>query len=297
MSKTEIKQINLNDVPSLISEVKYFDGEIGFADDIRSVEVLQSAFKMNFVAIVFCTSGSLSIKIDTTLYQVKANDGMLIDRNSVVSDISYDNDMSCKIIFMTLEGGLTFLSKSIFETFLKVKENPVAHFSKNAMELMGKYYELALFKMEHSDLGWNGKDAMHNILRAYLLDLISNLEYRDGEKTQILRQSDILFQRFFILLSTNSGLNRSVKYYADQLCVSPKYLSSICRKVEGKTASELITISTVGHIKQQLLYSPLSIKEIALKMGFENLSFFGKYVKKHLGMSPSNFRKQNGYGK
>lgn len=297
MSKTEIKQINLNDVPSLISEVKYFDGEIGFADDIRSVELLQSAFKMNFVAIVFCTSGSLSIKIDTTLYQVKANDGMLIDRNSVVSDISYDNDMSCKIIFMTLEGGLTFLSKSIFETFLKVKENPVAHFSKNAMELMGKYYELALFKMEHSDLGWNGKDAMHNILRAYLLDLISNLEYRDGEKTQILRQSDILFQRFFILLSTNSGLNRSVKYYADQLCVSPKYLSSICRKVEGKTASELITISTVGHIKQQLLYSPLSIKEIALKMGFENLSFFGKYVKKHLGMSPSNFRKQNGYGK
>lgn len=297
MSKTEIKQINLNDVPSLISEVKYFDGEIGFADDIRSVELLQSAFKMNFVAIVFCTSGSLSIKIDTTLYQVKANDGMLIDRNSVVSDVSYDNDMSCKIIFMTLEGGLTFLSKSIFETFLKVKENPVAHFSKNAMELMGKYYELALFKMEHSDLGWNGKDAMHNILRAYLLDLISNLEYRDGEKTQILRQSDILFQRFFILLSTNSGLNRSVKYYADQLCVSPKYLSSICRKVEGKTASELITISTVGHIKQQLLYSPLSIKEIALKMGFENLSFFGKYVKKHLGMSPSNFRKQNGYGK
>lgn len=297
MSKTEIKQINLNDIPSLISEVKYFDGEIGFADDIRSVELLQSAFKMNFVAIVFCTSGSLSIKIDTTLYQVKANDGMLIDRNSVVSDISYDNDMSCKIIFMTLEGGLTFLSKSIFETFLKVKENPVAHFSKNAMELMGKYYELALFKMEHSDLGWNGKDAMHNILRAYLLDLISNLEYRDGEKTQILRQSDILFQRFFILLSTNSGLNRSVKYYADQLCVSPKYLSSICRKVEGKTASELITISTVGHIKQQLLYSPLSIKEIALKMGFENLSFFGKYVKKHLGMSPSNFRKQNGYGK
>lgn len=297
MSKTDIKQINLNDVPSLISEVKYFDGEIGFADDIRSVELLQSAFKMNFVAIVFCTSGSLSIKIDTTLYQVKANDGMLIDRNSVVSDVSYDNDMSCKIIFMTLEGGLTFLSKSIFETFLKVKENPVAHFSKNAMELMGKYYELALFKMEHSDLGWNGKDAMHNILRAYLLDLISNLEYRDGEKTQILRQSDILFQRFFILLSTNSGLNRSVKYYADQLCVSPKYLSSICRKVEGKTASELITISTVGHIKQQLLYSPLSIKEIALKMGFENLSFFGKYVKKHLGMSPSNFRKQNGYGK
>lgn len=297
MNKTGIQQLNLNDVPTLTSGLKYFDGEIGFADDIRSVETLVSAFKMNFVAIIFCTSGSLSVKIDSELYKVNANDGMLIDRNSVVSDISYDQDLNCKIICMSLEGSFTFLSKSIFETFLKVKENPVVHFSENAMELMGKYYELALFKMEHSDLGWNGKDAMHSILRAYLLDMISNLEDREGENKQILRQSDILFQRFFILLSTDNGFNRSVSYYADQLCVSPKYLSSICRKVEGKTASELITINTVSHIKQQLLYSPLSIKEISLQMGFENLSFFGKYVKKHLGMSPSNFRKQNGYGK
>ena len=79
--------------------------------------------------------------------------------------------------------------------------------------------------------------------------------------------------------------------------MSPKYLSSICSKIEGKTASELITINTVGRIKQLLLYSPLSIKEISTQMGFDNLSFFGKYVKKHLGLSPNNYRKQQGYGK
>lgn len=295
MSKIGIQQLNLTDVPALSSGVKYFDGEIGFADDIRSVEMLMSTFKVNFVAIIFCISGSLSVKINSKLYQVKANDGMLIDMNSVVSDISYDKDLNCKIICMSQEGSLTFLSKSVFETFLKVKENPVVHFTKNAMVLMGKYYELALFKIEHSELGWNGKEAMHSILRAYLLDIISNIEDSDSDK-QVMRQSDILFQRFFLLLLSNSGYNRSVKYYADQLCVSPKYLSSICRKVEGKTASELITLSTVSHIKQHLLYSRLSIKEIALQLGFENLSFFGKYVKKHLGMSPSNFRKLNGYG-
>ena len=100
-----------------------------------------------------------------------------------------------------------------------------------------------------------------------------------------------------MLLAKSNGTQRSVKDYADELYVSPKYLTSICRKHEGKTASDLITFNTVGHIKQMLLYSTLSIKEIALQLGFDNLSFFGKYVKKHLGHSPNNYRKINGYGR
>ena len=99
------------------------------------------------------------------------------------------------------------------------------------------------------------------------------------------------------MLAKGNGTQRSVKEYADELCVSSKYLTSICRKHEGKTASELITLNTLGHIKQLLLYSTLSVKEIAMQLGFDNLSFFGKYVKKHLGQSPNNYRKHNGYGK
>ena len=53
----------------------------------------------------------------------------------------------------------------------------------------------------------------------------------------------------------------------------------------------------MSRIKQLLLYSDMSIKEVASEMGFENLSFFGKYVKKHLGLSPNHYRKANGYGR
>ena len=218
---------------------------------------------------------------------------------SVVSDISYDNNMSCKVIFLSLEGGITFLTKTVFETFMSMRQVPVVHFTVEEMELLSKYYELVLFKLEHTELGSVDKPTMRTIFRAYLLDMIAIVNGRLNieEENTILRQSDKIFHRFIMLLSKNDGTQRSVVDYANELCVSPKYLTSICRKLEGKTASELITLNVIAQIKQLLLFSSLSIKEIALKMGFDNLSFFGKYVKKHLGSSPNNFRKLNGYGK
>lgn len=298
MKETGIQQINLTDVPQISQHVKYFDGEIGFADDIHSTVLFAEAFKVNFVAMIFCTSGSISMKVNGVKYDINANDGLLVDMQSVVSDISYNSDISCKIICISLEGGVTFVTKSILEAFLHIKQNPVIHFSHDEIELMSRYYELALFKMEHPGVGSSGKETMHTILRAYVLDMIANLTSHYGEDNDIMmRQGDKIFHRFIMLLAKSNGTQRSVKDYADELYVSPKYLTSICRKHEGKTASDLITFNTVGHIKQMLLYSTLSIKEIALQLGFDNLSFFGKYVKKHLGHSPNNYRKINGYGR
>jgi AraC-like DNA-binding protein len=300
MNETGIKQLNLADVPHITPGRKYYDGEIGFADDITEIIHLVDAFKVNFLAMVFCTSGSVSMKINSENYDIKANDGLLIDMQSVVSDIRYSSDMHCKVICISLDSGVTFLNKSVFEAFLRIKNHPVVHFSANEMELMSRYYELAMFKMEHPETGASGKESIHMILRAYVLDMIANVNVhmdvpREGDN--ILRQSDKIFQRFIIALAESNGVQRSVKDYASELCVSPKYLTSICRKQEGKTAGELIVLNTVGHIKQLLLYSPLSIKEIATQLGFDNLSFFGKYVKKHLGESPNNYRKTHGYGK
>ena len=298
MNEIGIQQLNLKDVPHITSHVKYFDGDMGFADDISTVVTLVKAFKVNFVAMIFCTSGSLSMKVNSVQYHIQANDGMLIDMQSVVSDISYNSEMRCKVICLSLEGGITFMTKSTLEAFMHVKQNPVVHFSHDEMELMSKYYELALFKMEHPELGKKGKETMHTILRAYVLDVIANLttHYNEVHEEAMMRQGDKIFHKFVFMLVNSNGVQRSVKEYADELCVSPKYLTSICRKHDGKTASELIALNTIGHIKQLLLYSTLSIKEIALQLGFENLSFFGKYVKKHLGQSPNNFRKLNGYG-
>lgn len=94
------------------------------------------------------------------------------------------------------------------------------------------------------------------------------------------------------LVGDNDGKMRSVKKYAEDLCITPKYLSFISKSVCGKTALELIHESTVNTIVRYLKHSNLSIKEIADILEFPNLSFFGKFTKNHLGVSPTEYRRQ-----
>ena len=104
-----------------------------------------------------------------------------------------------------------------------------------------------------------------------------------------------LFKEFISLLSSSYPKERMIGFYANQLYVTPKYLSAVCKEVSGQTASELITQYMVKDILYLLRNSQKSIKEIANELNFPNLSFFGKYVKQHLGMSPKQYR-ESSYG-
>ena len=80
--------------------------------------------------------------------------------------------------------------------------------------------------------------------------------------------------------------------YADELCITPKYLSVVCKNNSGKTASEWITEHLLEDIRYYLRQTDMSIKEVSHQLGFPNTSFFGKYVKEHFGMTPIQFRRQ-----
>lgn len=83
-----------------------------------------------------------------------------------------------------------------------------------------------------------------------------------------------------------------MEYYADKLHVTPKYLSSVCKSAGGKTASQFIDLAVLKDIEYLMKHSSKSIKEIAAELDFPNISFFGKYVKKHLGLSPKAYREK-----
>jgi AraC-like DNA-binding protein len=79
---------------------------------------------------------------------------------------------------------------------------------------------------------------------------------------------------------------------ASDLCISPKYLTAICKKQSGKTANEWIREQVLEEIRYYLRQTDLSIKQICDRLGFSNSSFFGKYVKEHFGMTPMQLRGQ-----
>lgn len=295
--KEDLEVIGMGDVPQFKDIVKYYDGDLAFADDISSFADLAKVVKINFVAFAFCLKGHVSVNINGTTVEADPHDVVFMRMNSVVTDIEPTADFECKILVVSAQLGLTFTSKSIFDALLKLQSLPVMHFTSEETELMSKYYDLALFKIKHPNLNY-GRETMVSILRNLSLDLLAgiNKHIDEGDDNAMVRQSDKIFHRFISLLTTNEGHERSVKWFAQQLCISPKYLTSICGQKTGKTASELIAANITERIRQRLQFSDKSIKEIASEMNFDNLSFFGKYVKKHLGMSPNHFRRINHYG-
>ena len=298
MKTTKITELDLHDVPQMYHNLKYNDGEIYFADNITTIPGLMKQFKVNFIAYVMVTEGRLSLDLNGVNYQLDRNSSLFVDRKMVVDNVKHTENFNCLICAMSTDIGFGFFNKSLTQSIMHILTNPVIKMEQTEVDLMMKYYELLVFKMDHQELNM-GRETVRDIIRCFAYDLLSNINRHfdadsDGE---MLRQGDRIYRRFMFLLAENTNVNRSVKSYADELCVSPKYLTSVCRRHSDYTASELIATSIVSRIKQLLLYSDLSIKEVATEMGFDNLSFFGKYVRKHLGLSPNNYRKANNYGK
>jgi YesN/AraC family two-component response regulator len=298
MQQHTITELDLQDVPQVYHNLKYNDGEIYFADNITSIPGLMTQFKVNFIAYVMVTEGRLTVDMNNVTYQLDKNCSLFVDRNVVINNVKHTENFSCLICAMSTDMGFAFFNKSLLQSIMHIMANPVIKLEQNEVDLMMKYYELLIFKMDHQEMNF-GRETMRDIIRCFAYDLLSNINrhLNQGNDDDMLRQSDRIYRRFMLLLSTNTNVNRSVKSYADELCVSPKYLTSVCRKHSDATTSELIAMAVISRVKQLLLYSDLSIKEVASEMGFDNLSFFGKYVKKHLGLSPNHYRKANGYGK
>ena len=297
MKENRIAQLDLDDVPQMYHNFKYNDGEIFFADNITSIPGLMKQFRVNFIAYVMVLEGSLSLDMNSVHYHLSKNCALIVDRKMVIDNIEHSDDFRCLICVLSPDVGFSFINKSLIQSVMHIHSNPVIEIDQNEMDLMVKYYDLMVFKMDHPEMNF-GTQTMRDIIRCFAFDLLSNInKHVDQENEDMLRQGDRIYRRFMLLLADNTSINRSVKSYADELCVSPKYLTSVCRKHSDHTASDLIATAIVSRIKQLLLYRDMSIKEVASEMGFDNLSFFGKYVRKHLGLSPNKYRKANNYGK
>ncbi|MGN0232205.1 MAG: helix-turn-helix domain-containing protein [Muribaculaceae bacterium] len=105
-------------------------------------------------------------------------------------------------------------------------------------------------------------------------------------------QRERLFSKFIDMLSNMEVVEHGLSYYADKLYVTPKYLSTVCKQLSGRTALSWVNEKLIDSVRYHLEYTDLSAKEICHKLGFSSISFFGKYVKRHLGASPNEYRKR-----
>lgn len=113
-----------------------------------------------------------------------------------------------------------------------------------------------------------------------------------SDNPKLMSRSEEMIQKFNSLLEEHITRERQISFYASSLCVTPKYLSTIIKKVSGQTANFWINRKLIEVISHQLLHTSKSLKEIAYALNFSNNSSFGKYIKTQTGMSPTEYREQ-----
>jgi len=192
--------------------------------------------------------------------------------------------------------GVFHIDPNWWRKFLFLRQNPVMHATEFQSKLFLAYFNLLKTYMEDNNNPYRqriikitSQAAAVEILHE--LDTWTPLEEDSIEQVKHeVSQKDRLFRRFITMLSRPANTEREVRAYAEQLLVTPKYLSAVCKEKSGRTAMNWITESTVAHIKYYLLQTDLTVKEIAFKLDFPDVSFFCKYVKKHLGQAPLEYR-------
>ena len=110
-------------------------------------------------------------------------------------------------------------------------------------------------------------------------------------KRQPCTRQDMIFRRFMTLLATDITTSREVKYYADKLCISPKYLTIVTRQMSSRSASDWIIRSAILNAKAKLATTNFTVQQISDQLNFPNPSFFGQYFLRHTGMTPKEYRR------
>lgn len=291
-NKEHIRQIGFEQVKGII-DVHYMDDGIAFHTDIRELPIGNGSMQVNMVTIVACVSGKLQVELNAITYTIQQNEILVCLPNSIIDNCMLSPDFDGAVLCLSQRGILEQISENeIWDKAFHFAESPIVRVSEESLNMFRLYGSMLMEKIKMKQCPFY-KEIIVSIVKASLYELLANVEkepvsYGNG----LTRQREVLFKRFIELLSTTRIKPRNVSWYAEQLCVTPKYLSTVCKQVSGKTAFDWINEYVLVDIRYWLKSTNRTIKEIADILEFPNISFFGKYCRTHFGMSPTECRKQ-----
>lgn len=226
--------------------------------------------------------------------QLHAGELFIFPMNATISDFLFSTDYSGDFIALdNLMADDAFRSVHDGQRLLKsLYEHPVFSMNESQQHLLSDTFDSIYHALEHDY--YHGKDMVVKRLADAFVAVVteimrSRLGFDEREVKSHLH-GDALVREFIILQQDATQPGRSVGHLASRLNVTPKYLSTLVRQSTGKSPMQIITETTVQAIINRLIYSTDSIKQIAMTLHFDNPSFFGKYCRKHLGMSPTAYR-------
>lgn len=274
-------------------QVGYSDNDIVIVDNIQKFAEISSAHvSMNAIAI--CTQGKIQGTLNGQAIGLHKNQIAIIPQNVIIADPMMSFDIELKAMFFTNRILQSFLREkmNVWNDVVYVRRMHVITLEDKDLQFYTNFYEiLRLCIDQHADHPFR-TDIIQSLLRGGVLGLCGALKHRmlNDDISTSLQTNNNHFQHFLDLLHSVDVKRHKVEWYAAELCISPKYLTALCKKHSGKTAYEWIEEHVLEDVRYYLKHTDYSIKQISDLLGFPNTSFFGKYVKEHFGMTPMQIR-------
>lgn len=293
-----MRKITINDFKQNCSVV-YSSKDIYLSNDISWIYCSEQDYLLTDISImVVCMCGKMKIKVDNTQHTLTRHHMLFLQPYQVVqiSRLTDNFKSRCLVFLMSTIENSIYKRRKIWDNSTYLRLYPIIPLSKNNRLVFKYYYDIAINEIQSADSLYK-QEIIGHLLQSLMYELLLLTDHfiaKQGKGTLLGRQTsdDEIFRRFMELLSLSQGQNRKVEQYAELLAVHPDHLTIAVKTVCGHTPIELITKNTIKIITQELQYTEKNISEICYGLNFTSLSSFGKYVKKHTGLSPRAYKEQ-----
>lgn len=242
-----------------------------------------------------CTGGTAIIELFSMRRQISKNDLVTILPCQLASIHKVSDDFSMtffkvdKVMFMDIMSSLGRITPDFFFHMRKDFQVPIS--VNEAKRFLG-FCRAIDFRTNNDDPAFRRETILH-LLRIYYWDFYVHFQKKTRKRNTPLLNSnkESIAMKFAMLVFENRETHREVAYYADQLCISPLYLTKVIQEVNGRSARDMIADYTIIGIKALLRNADITIKDVVRQSGFSSQSSFSRFFRKHTGMSPSEYRR------
>ena len=267
--------------------------------DNRILEILHYPIRFDGYILFFLKKGHFHIDFNLKTFEVHEGSLLVTVPGNIirVGQLAEDRLAGIELVYVVLSkqfiSGLQLDFNKVFQDSVQMLENPCIALNEEQLALAESYFLLAR-QVVQSSLS-NKRDIIGGLLSSlsYMTEDIwtGKLEERQPLADSSARAA-LTYERFMKLVTEYHNQERGMQFYADKLCLTPKYLSKIVKEASGRSGPEWIDAFVILEAKNLLRYSDESIKEIAYKLNFPSASVFNKFFKANTGIVPSDYRRR-----
>lgn len=281
---------------SISDTLKYFglayNQSFYVSSDQKLSQYPHQPFRTGYYSFCICIAGSLNILINGKPHLIKKNCLMIARPSTVISFLDVDEAFRVKLLFFDRE----FLLKNISDPFIVDRSVFFTDRTYSLICLEDQDINRLVSRLEYienrSRLKSRFRDEIiRTIIFNLLLEAAELLPNEDHAGLSPKNPKDLYYQ-FLKLIEENIYFHRDVRYFADLLHVSNKYLIRIVKKASGKTPHEIIDDNLMKEAIVSLGNPAINVTEVAYLLKFNSVSAFGRFFKKHTSVSPALYRKQ-----